>query len=179
MIVPSGDRRAEDVVTDNRYAPPTAKVADMPSGGVAPALWNPNAAANWSFLFTPAFGAFVQMKNWQALDEPDKAAASKRWAIASLVIIFGSSLGFISVPALMPFHEVPRILGFALLITWYFSSARKQVEFVKSRFGQDYERRGWGKPLLIALLAIVVLTVVVLVIAVTSAPIEISSKGGT
>jgi hypothetical protein len=159
-------------MTDNRYAPPTAKVADMPSGEVAPALWNPNAAANWSFLFTPAFGAFVQMKNWQALEEPEKAAASKRWAIASLVIIFGSSLATSLVPTLMPLNGVSRILGFALLITWYFSSGRKQAEYVKSRFGQDYERRGWGKPLLIALLAFVALIVVVVVVAVIAASIE-------
>lgn len=30
-------------------------------------LWNPNAAVNWSVLFTPIFGAWIQAKNWKAL----------------------------------------------------------------------------------------------------------------
>lgn len=33
------------------------------------ALWNPNAAANWSLLFTPLFGAYLHMLNWRSLGE--------------------------------------------------------------------------------------------------------------
>ena len=47
----------------NPYAPPTARVDDVATGDAAPALWNPNAAANWSLLFSPAFGAWLHMKN--------------------------------------------------------------------------------------------------------------------
>ena len=54
-------------MTPNPYAPPKAEVADVGRTEVAPALWNPNAAASWSLLFSPAFGAFLHMKNWQAL----------------------------------------------------------------------------------------------------------------
>jgi hypothetical protein len=43
----------------------------------APALWNPNAAANWSLLFSPMFGAWLHMKNWAALGEPERAAARR------------------------------------------------------------------------------------------------------
>jgi hypothetical protein len=28
-------------------------------GTTAPAIWNPNSAANWSLFFTPAFGAYL------------------------------------------------------------------------------------------------------------------------
>ena len=28
------------------------------------ALWNPNTAANWSFLFSPLFGAYLHALNW-------------------------------------------------------------------------------------------------------------------
>ena len=58
----------------NPYSPPGAIIDDVMN---APPLWNPNAAANWSLLFSPAFGAFVHMKNWQALGEPEKAANAK------------------------------------------------------------------------------------------------------
>jgi hypothetical protein len=74
-------------MTPNRYAPPTADVADIGRGQTAPALWNPNAAASWSVLFSPAFGAFLHMKNWQALGEPAKASAAKIWAIATLLVM--------------------------------------------------------------------------------------------
>lgn len=53
----------------------------------APPLWNPNAAANWSLLFSPVFGALLQMKNWEALGEDDKALNSKRRAIGAGVAI--------------------------------------------------------------------------------------------
>ena len=57
----------------NPFAPPQAEVADVPTGEAAPALWNPNAASSWSLLFSPIFGAYLHMQNWQALGQPDKA----------------------------------------------------------------------------------------------------------
>jgi predicted amidophosphoribosyltransferase len=28
------------------------------------AIWNPNAASNWSLVFTPAFGSYLHARNW-------------------------------------------------------------------------------------------------------------------
>jgi hypothetical protein len=42
------------------------------------------------------------------------------------------------------------VFGLVLLISWYSSSGRPQARYVKERFGKDYTRKGWGKPLLIA-----------------------------
>ena len=64
-------------MSTNPYAPPKAVVADIAPRQDSPPLWNPNAAANWSLLLSPAFGAFLHMKNWEELGEPAKAAASK------------------------------------------------------------------------------------------------------
>ena len=75
----------------NPYAPPSARVADGVNTDAPPALWNPNAAANWCLIFTPAFGAFLNMLNWDALGEGERAASSKRWFAASLVM-FGAYL---------------------------------------------------------------------------------------
>lgn len=160
-------------MTDNRYAPPTAKVSDVPSGGVAPALWNPNAAANWSLLLTPIFGAFVQMKNWEALDEPDRAASSKKWAIVSAVLTFGPLLLVIMMPGMQPLRSVPRLVGLVLLISWYFASGRGQAEYVKSRFGSDYERRGWAKPLLCAFGAMIGLVMVFVLLTGVVQPVRV------
>lgn len=102
-------------VTPNPYAPPQAEVADIAGERNPPPLWNPNAAANWSLLFSPAFGAFLHMKNWQALGQPNKATSAKVWFVLSLVVL---------------------------------------------------ARRGWSKPLAVAVLALFALIVIMAVLAV-------------
>jgi hypothetical protein len=152
-------------MTFNPYAAPMAEMGEVAPQQDSPALWNPNAAANWSLLFSPAFGALVQMKNWQALGEPAKAASSKLWGVISLVIILGLSV----LPALLPasrgIEGASRIVGLILLITWYFSNGRAQANYVKERFGTSYPRRGWGKPLLIAFGVLIALFFTVFTIA--------------
>jgi len=134
----------------NFYAPPKSKVADIVPSEAAPALWNPGAAASWSVLLSPAFGAFLHMKNWEALGESDKAAASKKWAVIYIVTI---SVLFVAAAFLPPIRAMPglfRLTGFALLLGWYFASAKPQMNFVKLRYGTEYPRKGWGQPILIA-----------------------------
>ena len=134
----------------NLYAPPKAPVADIVQRQAAPPLWNPGAAASWSLLFSPAFGAFIHMKNWQALGEPAKAAAAKKWAVIYLVTIVGLSVVGAFLPSNKAIPGIVRLCGFVLLVSWYFVSGKPQLEFVKSRYGKQYPRKGWAKPLLIA-----------------------------
>jgi hypothetical protein len=87
----------------NRYAPPKAELRDVVQGEAAPALWNPRAAAFWSFfLFTPAFGAFVQERNWRSLGEPERAFSSRVWGIAMLVLTLVLPCSVCSNPSQMP-----------------------------------------------------------------------------
>ncbi|HEY8358228.1 MAG TPA: hypothetical protein VIL30_12280 [Ramlibacter sp.] len=142
----------------NPYAPPKAIVADVPAGvqsAAAPVLWNPFAAGCWSLLFTPVFGAFLHMKNWEALGEPEKARKSKGWAIGSLVFFGALMLASLVVPDSKLLDSVTRAAGFGLLFGWYYSAGKEQQTVVKERFGADYGRRGWLKPILLAVLAIV------------------------
>lgn len=152
----------------NPYAPPRAQVADideLASGQNAPALWNPNAAASWSLLFTPIFGAYLHMRNWQALGQPDKAASSKNWIIGSLVCI----LLLVIVPLLLPDSKgvdaIGRACGFALLISWYYAIGKSQQAFVLGKFGKAYPRRGWSKPLLLAVGGVIAFFLLVFVVA--------------
>jgi len=141
-------------MASNPFAPPKAEVADVvPGRAVAPALWNPNAAANWSLLFSPVFGAFLQMKNWQALGEPAKASASKTWAAIGLIVFVALALASAFLPE-RPMDGISRAVAIGLLLSWYFASARQQTAYVKARFGSDYPRRGWLKPLFLAVLAV-------------------------
>jgi uncharacterized membrane protein YfcA len=152
-------------MTANLYAPPKAPVADIVQGEAAPALWNPGAAASWSLLLSPAFGAFLHMKNWEALGEPEKAAASRKWAVIYIVTIIGLSVAGAFLPYNKAIPGLLRLCGFVLLLSWYYASGKPQLDFVKSRYGKQYPRKGWAQPLLIAVGAIIGFVLVVGVIA--------------
>jgi hypothetical protein len=151
----------------NPYAPPQAKVADIDqlvSGESAPALWNPNAAASWSLLFSPIFGAYLHTRNWEALGQPEKAARSKNWMIASIVCVALLAVVPLFLPDSKGVDALGRAGGFALLITWYYAMGKSQQAFVLGKFGKAYPRRGWSKPLLAAIGAVIALFVIVFVV---------------
>lgn len=154
----------------NPYAPPRASVADVADGKVAPALWNPNAAASWSLLLSPAFGAILQMKNWQRLGEPGKATTSKVWAIVTVVLLGLVIVASVLLPEAKTLDVLSRIVGLALLLGWYFSIGRSQAAYVHARYGKGYPRRGWTKPLLLAVLAFIAFIAVAIGIALVVAP---------
>jgi hypothetical protein len=116
-------------------------------------IWNPNATANWSLLFSPALGAYLQMLNWRVLGKPEEEASSRNW--------FYISLGMLALYVFAGVFEVfvsgskavigaMRLFGLAFLLAWYFSSGRKQSQYVKEKYGSSYPRKPWGKTLLIA-----------------------------
>ncbi|MFT5171938.1 MAG: hypothetical protein ACI8W7_000102 [Gammaproteobacteria bacterium] len=116
-------------MAENPYATPDAEITATASD--APRMWNPNGAGNWSLLFTPVFGSFLVWKNWQAIGEPSRGLG---WFICCLVML------------------IPTVLlpgaGILYLIMWYFGSAKKQARFIEERWGKQYPRRSWTKPLL-------------------------------
>ncbi len=151
----------------NPYAPPEAMVVDVGSrGDVAPALWNPGASTAWCLLFTPVFGAILQMKNWQALGEPAKAARSRAWAIGSAIFTVVDSIVALFLPMSPVIDRLSSLTGLVLLLVWYFANGREQIGFVRTRFGKVYPRRRWTMPLLAALAVLVVFLGVTVAIAI-------------
>jgi hypothetical protein len=152
-------------MTTNPYAPPAAHVEDIVPNNEAPKLWNPRAAFWWSLLFSPIFGATLQMKNWHALGEPALAKKSKMWVIACV----GIYAIFIVIAAVLPdskfFDIVTRGASLGLLGTWYSLSAKSQMVYMAARFGTTYPRRGWGKPILYTLLGFIVFIAIFIGIA--------------
>lgn len=118
-----------------------------------PSLWNPTAAGCWSLVFSPIFGAYLHMKNWQALGQMEQATKSKNWAIGSLAF-----LAFLSValPDTKEGDVFLRLAGFALLVGWYYAIGKSQQTYIAARYGKGYPRRGWTKPLLAALLVFII-----------------------
>ena len=122
-------------------------------------LWNPNAAANWSLLFTPIFGSFLQMKNWQALGNSNEASNARNWLIFTIVfILFINFLSYLADANLEQSTTVARGLGFWYIIIWYFAYARKQTKYVKETLNNRYQKKSWWIPLVSATVILFVTT---------------------
>ena len=135
---------------DNRFAPPKAVVEGAYGEvGVAPPLWNPNAAASWSLLLSPIFGTWLHMKNWQAMGDHERAANARKWLIAALAVLLVSIVLAVFLPARL--DGLTRIVSFAFLIAWYYAAAKPQVRFVKEHYGDHYPRKGWLVPIATAI----------------------------
>lgn len=153
---------------NNLYAPPQAEVADVQGLQPAPPLWNPGAAAGWSLLFTPIFGAMLHRANWEAMGEPEKAAVNTWWIRATiaflvLTLVFGAVL-----PESGVMDAISRFGGIGLLVAWYYHVGKSQQALVLARYGKGYPRKPWGKPLglgVLAYLGIVVIAVGIVAVA--------------
>lgn len=131
-----------------------------------PALWNPNAAGCWSLVFTPLFGAYLHMKNWETLGDLEKSKKSKNWVIGSLVFLIAVVLSSVFLPETKGVEAFARLSGFVLIVSWYYSIGKIQQSYVTARFGNNYARRGWSKPLFAALLAVLAFFLLIFLIAV-------------
>ena len=144
--------------SDERYLPPQSE--DLGSRtGQAPALWNPNAAACWSLLFSPIFGAALHMFNACAMGDAELEKLNKGFMWGTLAILVIAIL-------LAIFAGInTNFVGIAALGAWYGAVGRKQVALVKERYGSNYPRRSWGKPILFGVLGIVALYVCIFILA--------------
>jgi len=112
-----------------------------------PQLWNPNAAANWSVIFTPIFGAWLHAKNWATLGDAEQAKKSMYWVYAGFA--------FLVLCLFLP-DEVGYAPGLIFLVAWYFTAGRKQMKHVKEKLNNDYERKPWRAPMKFAVIGLAV-----------------------
>ena len=120
---------------------------EPPTPAARPRLWNPNAAANWCLLFTPIFGACLHAANWRALGQPERAAKNVAWVwveVGFVVVVLLSCF----LPESAALDKGLQFGGLGLLFGWYFGQGRPKARYVKEAHGDDYDRRGWGVPLL-------------------------------
>jgi hypothetical protein len=124
-----------------------------PAESTPPRLWNPNAAALWSLLLTPAFGAYLHAANWRTLGDPGHAKANK--LCVWLTFVFMAIIaGTLFLPESEVIDKGMRAAGVGLLVGWYLSLGRSQAQYIKEVLGNRYVKKGWGLPLLIAVGAI-------------------------
>ncbi len=124
-------------------------------------LWNPLAAAAWSLIFSPILGAYLHMRNWQALGDDVQADKSKKWLGFAVVFVFFINFIF-------PFmgedttkmYETANQLTHLLTGVWFFVAAYPQVKYVKQHFPQGYNKKPWVRVLVIALVIALTLTAI-------------------
>lgn len=117
-------------------------------------LWNPTAAALWSLLLTPAFGAWIVKRNWERLGETAKARQARLWFAGMFVTVLalycaaaaGALLGREDL-------EAPWWASLILFGVWCALSAYPQIRHVDDHQGESYARRSWAAPILVALAA--------------------------
>jgi len=144
--------------SDERYRPPQSNDFGSGTGQEAPALWNPNAAACWSLLFSPIFGAALHMFNARAMGDAELEKLNKgfMWGTLAVLVIAILLAIFSGIKA--------NFVGIAALGAWYGAVGRKQVALVKERYGSNYPRRSWGKPILFGILGIVALYICIFIL---------------
>lgn len=117
------------------YSAPQSSLVESERG--EPRLWNPNPAGLWSLLFTPVFGSVLIYKNWVEIGDKQEVNKAKAWIIISVVVAVISA--------------ITGLAGFVYLIIWYFASQKKQAKYVKETLEDDYQKKGWLQPILIAI----------------------------
>jgi hypothetical protein len=116
----------------------------------ANALWNPSAAACWSLVFTPAFGAFLLMRNWEALGDERQAASARKWFVFGMGLLAVRLLSAAINARLNTESNLVPWLSWGFLLAWWMAQAAPQARLVQSRLGADYPRQAWDYALLLA-----------------------------
>lgn len=114
-----------------------------------PELWNPKAAAIWSFFLNPILGAWLHAHNWRELGFADKARKHMTfvWIVSAFYFVT-------AVIAVLTGWQLPLYTTVVLWSGWFFSLGREQLDFVKNEVGEDYDRLGWLKPIVLTLVAV-------------------------
>ena len=147
--------------------PPPLIAESPPLEAESPTLWNPNAIANFSVLFSPIFGAYLNKQNWLALNEKKLARSSGIWFWIGILLAF--FILFIPEDS----NIKPAAIGLLYLFLWYFLSARKQSTYVKEKYNSDYDRRSWGIPITIA---VVTIALYLIIVAIFSSSYEVYER---
>lgn len=116
----------------------------------APALYSPLKVVFLSFLFTPIFGGYLQSKNWEALGEKTFARLSSMWVRTTIwLVVLYVMMQTIFVDEPLMKYSGPYFLLVVWLV-WFLSSGMKQIRYVKEAYGDKWEAKPLGRPIVIA-----------------------------
>jgi hypothetical protein len=131
-----------------------AELATQDAAASSGALWNPMAVAGWSLLFTPAFGSYLLMRNWETLGDLRQIALARIWFCFSLGLLGVQVLSAAINQRLNSESNLMHWLGLLYLAVWWVAAALPQARLVRRRYGAaGYQRRAWDMALLYGVLA--------------------------
>lgn len=111
-------------------------------------IFNPDAAAFWSFCLTPVFGGLLHLWNARQIGDA-RLLRIARWSLPVLVLMSVAAtvvaLRMMSGPGV--FFRGSVLLSLPNLL-WYFAAASKQSRHVVQTYGRQYSRRGLFFPVL-------------------------------
>jgi hypothetical protein len=106
------------------------------------ALWPPDAAAFWSFLLTPLFGAVLHYANSRVLGQAQLArTALAGLVMSSLVTFIALYMALQNDWGLMTGLRASLVAS-AYTALWYIFAAYPQSRYVATSFGRHYARKG-------------------------------------
>jgi hypothetical protein len=142
-VVPGDTPLTQDEVTTRAKKQSAAPKTGAPTPAAKnQSLWNPGAAAAWSVLFTPAFGAALHYFNWESLGDYEKAKLNGGW-VHGWCIWTGILLVF-------PRSEIASyslLVHIGGLVIWYFSTGKLQVDITSLEENKAYKKKPWLWPL--------------------------------
>lgn len=114
-----------------------------------PEIWNPTAAILWGiWAFTPIFGTFVVMKNWEALGCQRKAQQTLYWLVGFVAFYFVDIFVYPSAS----YEIITTMALWSACATWVLFDSAQQVYYVKTHYGSTYRRKSWWPILALGLL---------------------------
>jgi HEAT repeat protein len=96
------------------------------------------------------FGAILIRVNQKVLGQDRAARQAGHWVVPVLTCLTLAQL----VPDSNSLGFLKPLVPIGLFVAWYYLSAKPHIDEVRSRFGAFYPRRGWAKPVTLALVAL-------------------------
>jgi hypothetical protein len=87
------------------------------------------------------------------------------WVAAGVAVLVVYLLIDAAAPSRSVGDGIERTIEFVFFVAWYVASARAQARLVKDRYAGTFERKPWGRPLLMALAGVAVYIAITVAIA--------------
>lgn len=149
---------------DNRSPHPNNNLNNISKDKYAddiPRLWNPKAAAIWSFFLSPVLGVWLHAQNWRELGDENlyKRSINLMWILVAIVFV-------LIISQITAGVNVGLAANVAMWSAWFFGMGKKQIDAVSSELGGNYDRKPWFKVLMITALLYVGCFVVITILIV-------------
>jgi|GEM_PF-2731811 len=120
-----------------------------------PSLYDPRTLGRLGLLFTPAFSAYFEMKNWETLGETEKAQVQRRWLLWSVALLVANVVTYVA--DLSWAFGVLQVVWIVQILWWYFKPHAHHRAYIKVRLKDAFVRRSVLMPGLVTTAVLLVM----------------------